>query len=290
MPTLINAVAGNSDNWETSHSVSIDVGTAQAGRRIVGFLGRYTDAIERITAASQITLAGSSTGVTLAGTATNPTGQAGTFYARYFDIDVLAGLAGAQTLQVSASDATARRIFIIAACYSSAGVPTLSYGSNAFNNNPTATISSATGSEVGLLVMATSAGVTLTPGTGSSAITGASGGTNASLFGLREDGAASVTIDGTFAVSEQYCCVAFSLPAGGAAATRIQAGFRYGNDDGAEGAHTHAAAENTNITAPASQARLLNLLVDLTGSPGATTLKLQVALDGTENWSDIPVQ
>lgn len=74
------------------------------------------------------------------------------------------------------------------------------------------------------------------------------------------------------------------------AATLEQEGFRWGNDDGSESAHTHAAAQDANVTAPASQALLLNWLVDITGDPGATTLKVQVALDGTDDWSDIPVQ
>lgn len=214
MPTRISAVSGNSDAWETSHSESIDLGSAAAGRRIIGFCGRYSDATERITAASQITLDGSSTGVTLAATSTNPVGQAGSFYARRFEIDVPSGLAGTKTLTVNAGDATARRIFIVAECLSDAGTPTGAYGSNSFNNNPTATIASATGEEVVLMIMSLGAGNTLTPGTGSSAVTGSTGGTNTSLDALREDGGASVTIDGTYGSSQEYCCAVFSVPPG----------------------------------------------------------------------------
>lgn len=288
MPTLINAVSGNSDNWESSASVSINVGSAQAGRRIVGFLGRYSDATERITAASAITLGGSSTGVTLAGTSTTPVGQTN-FYARAFDIDVPSGLSGSQTLQVSAGDTTARRIFIIAACYSDGGTPTFAYGTNGFNNNPSVTISSASGSEVIQLIMTLTSGQTITPGTGSSAITGAAGGTNITLLGLREDGATSVTIDGTLSASAEYCHVAFSLPAG-VSASLEQEGFRWGNDDGSESAHTWAAAQDANITAPAGQTRLLNMLVNVTGNPGAKTFKLQFRKVGDPGWSDVPIQ
>lgn len=67
-------------------------------------------------------------------------------------------------------------------------------------------------------------------------------------------------------------------------------GFRFGVDDGSESTHTWAGAENANITAPATDARLLCFALDLTGDPGATTLKVQVALDGTNDWADIPVQ
>lgn len=68
-----------------------------------------------------------------------------------------------------------------------------------------------------------------------------------------------------------------------------QEGFRFGNDDGSESTHTWAAAQDVNITAPATEARLLNFLVDLAGDPGATTVRAQVALDGTNDWTYIPL-
>lgn len=73
-------------------------------------------------------------------------------------------------------------------------------------------------------------------------------------------------------------------------ATLEQEGHRWGNDDGSESAHTWAAAQDANITAPASQALLLNFLVNLTGTPGATSLKVQVSPDGVDQWADIPPQ
>lgn len=289
MPTLINAVAGNADAWETSHSINIDVGAAAAGRRIVGFLSRFTDATERITAASQITLGGSSTGVTLYGTSTSPVGQAGSFYARAFDIAVPAGLSGTQALVVTSGDATARRTGFVAACYSDGGVPTFTYGSNAFNNNPTATIASASGEEVGLFVISISAGQSLTPGTGSSAITGAAGGTGMSFFGLRENGAASVTIDGTFPGSDEYCCVAWTLPSAGPAAEQEQEGARWGNDDGSESAHTFAAAQDANITAALAATLLLRQLVNGTGDPASSAYVLRYQKNGAGGYVPVPV-
>lgn len=75
-----------------------------------------------------------------------------------------------------------------------------------------------------------------------------------------------------------------------ASASLEQEGFRFGNDDAAEASHTWAASQDANITAPASQALLLNWVVNLTGDPGATSLKVQVSLNGVDEWADIPPQ
>lgn len=207
---FVGALATATDNFETSVSGSIATGSG-ANRWIVGFVGQSTDSTDRITAASQITLASSSTGVTLAGTATTPAGQTA-HKCRWFTIEVPSGTTGTVTLQLTASGFTGRRLQIVAACYdATSGTRTPVYGSTSFDTNPTATVTSASGEEVVLFTSSPTSSQTLTPGTGSSNITGASFTTASSLAGIRENGATSVTIDGTYSGSQEYCCVAFSL-------------------------------------------------------------------------------
>lgn len=69
-----------------------------------------------------------------------------------------------------------------------------------------------------------------------------------------------------------------------------QEGFRFGLDDGSESAHTWAAGQDANITAPAGQTRVLNMLVNVTGNPGAKVFKLQFRKVGDPGWSDLPIQ
>jgi hypothetical protein len=83
--------------------------------------------------------------------------------------------------------------------------------------------------------------------------------------------------------------IAFVINAA-SATTLEQEGFRFGNDDGAEAAHTWAAADDTNITAPAAQTRLLNVIVNATGTPGAKTFKLQYRKVGDASWLDVPLE
>jgi hypothetical protein len=74
-----------------------------------------------------------------------------------------------------------------------------------------------------------------------------------------------------------------------AAATFEQEGARFGNDDGSESAHTWAAAQDANVTAPASTPLLLNIIVNATGSPGAKTFSLQ-SRRGSEPFDLVPVK
>ena len=97
--TLISSGGGNTDAFETSLTASINVGSG-SGRRMVGFIGQSTDATPDITSASQITLAGSSTGVTLAGSATTPVGQTACV-GRWFDIDIPSGTTGTVNLVIN---------------------------------------------------------------------------------------------------------------------------------------------------------------------------------------------
>lgn len=76
--------------------------------------------------------------------------------------------------------------------------------------------------------------------------------------------------------------------AGGTASD--QEGARFGNDDAAEAAHTWAAAQDTDITAPAGQTQVLNMIVNATGTLGAKTFKLQYRKVGDASWRDMPVQ
>lgn len=210
--TLISSWGGNTDAWETSLTASIDVGSG-SGRRMVGFIGQSTDTTPDITSASQITLAGSSTGVTLAGSATNPVGQT-ECVGRWFDIDIPSGTTGTVNLVINpGAGSTARKIWLCFAVYSGiTAIGAVGYGSNTFDNNPTATVSSATGNEVVLFVANVAGGATLTASSPATALSNFSG-TNFSVHGLRQDGASSVVIDGTYGSSQEYCTAYFSLTA-----------------------------------------------------------------------------
>lgn len=74
-----------------------------------------------------------------------------------------------------------------------------------------------------------------------------------------------------------------------AAVTLEQEGFRFGNDDGAENAHTWAAAQDTDLTAPAGQTQLINLIINATGDPATKVFKLQHRKVGDPTWKDTPV-
>lgn len=66
-----------------------------------------------------------------------------------------------------------------------------------------------------------------------------------------------------------------------------QEGFRWFNDDGDEDASTGAAAQDTNITAPAGETRRLRILLDATGDPATTQFKLQYRKVGDTPWNDV---
>jgi hypothetical protein len=94
------------------------------------------------------------------------------------------------------------------------------------------------------------------------------------------------TLDDT---TDGWGTFAFAVNAA-SSATADQEGARFGNDDGAEAAHTWAAAQDTDITAPAGQTQTVNLIVNTTGTLGAKTFKLQYRKVGASDWLDMPVQ
>ena len=98
------------------------------------------------------------------------------------------------------------------------------------------------------------------------------------------DGAATATVVG--GVEHLAAVIAFKAAAG---STTNQEGARFGNDDGSESAHTWAAAQDANITAPAGHVRTVNLIVDATGTLGAKTFKLQYRKVGDADWRDMPL-
>lgn len=208
----ISSGGGNTDAFETSLSFPINVGSAGPNRRLIGFVGQSTDATPDITSASQITLDGSSTGVTLAATATNPIGQTGCV-GRRFDIAIPDALSGTVNLAVNAGGgSTARKLFILYDLHSGIyGIRSEGYGSNTFDTTMTATpSSSASGDEVVLFGVNVASGVSITPTSPATALSGFSG-TNFSVYGLRRDGGSSVSIAGTFGSSQEYCCAYYSL-------------------------------------------------------------------------------
>ena len=83
--------------------------------------------------------------------------------------------------------------------------------------------------------------------------------------------------------------IAFVINAA-SSATSDQEGARFGIDDGAEAAHSWEAAQDTNITVAAGETRLVNIIVNATGTLGAKAFKLQYRKVGDPDWRDMPVQ
>lgn len=73
---------------------------------------------------------------------------------------------------------------------------------------------------------------------------------------------------------------AFLVLTAAATGTVEQAAHRFGADDGSESAHTFAAAQDTNLTAPTGETRLARFRLQATGDPGATAYTLRHALNG----------
>ncbi|HRI19125.1 MAG TPA: hypothetical protein PL196_11430 [Burkholderiaceae bacterium] len=67
-----------------------------------------------------------------------------------------------------------------------------------------------------------------------------------------------------------------------------QEGFRFGNDDGAESAHTWAATQDAGVTAPAGATRLVNVALNVTSNPADFAPKLQYRKVGETLWRDVP--
>lgn len=68
-----------------------------------------------------------------------------------------------------------------------------------------------------------------------------------------------------------------------------QSHFRWGVDDGSESAHGWEAAEDTNITVAADNARLLRLQADIDGDLGATAFTLRSQKNGSGGYAVVPV-
>lgn len=72
-------------------------------------------------------------------------------------------------------------------------------------------------------------------------------------------------------------------------ASQDQEGFRFGVDDDTESAHTWAAAQDANLTAPLDTNTLLRVLVDATDDPGATAYTLRYQKGGSGGYVAVPV-
>jgi len=103
-------------------------------------------------------------------------------------------------------------------------------------------------------------------------------------------GATPTLTTGLGSSSARAMWVADSLIAATAGATSDQEGARFGIDDGAEAAHSWEAAQDTNITVAAGETRLVNIIVNATGTLGAKAFKLQYRKVGDPDWRDMPVQ
>ena len=71
------------------------------------------------------------------------------------------------------------------------------------------------------------------------------------------------------------------------AATLTQDGFRWGEDDGSESAHTWAAAEDTNLTGPLGS-KLLRAQVNASGDPVSTAYTLRYQKNGAGGYVAVP--
>jgi hypothetical protein len=75
----------------------------------------------------------------------------------------------------------------------------------------------------------------------------------------------------------------------GVSATSDQEGARFGNDDGSESAHTFAAAQDTDVTAPIGSNLLARLLVDGTGDLATAAYTLRYQKNGAGGYAAVPV-
>lgn len=71
--------------------------------------------------------------------------------------------------------------------------------------------------------------------------------------------------------------------------TQEQEGFRWGVDDANEASHTWEAAQDTDITIPDTQGRLLRVLVNATGDPASTAYALRYQKNGSGGYVAVPV-
>lgn len=69
-----------------------------------------------------------------------------------------------------------------------------------------------------------------------------------------------------------------------------QEGFRFGADDGSESTHSFLADQDVSVTQPADHPILLDFLLNVSGSPGAKTFRLQHRKVGDTTWIDTPIQ
>lgn len=82
--------------------------------------------------------------------------------------------------------------------------------------------------------------------------------------------------------------LAFEVKAA-AGAQLEQEGFRFGVDDGSESAHTWAAAQDANLTAPLDTNTLLRVLVDATNDPASAAYTLRYQKGGSGGYVAVPV-
>lgn len=106
--------------------------------------------------------------------------------------------------------------------------------------------------------------------------------------GMDAGAAGSKTVDWTQAASDWHIDAVEVLPAGSGSA-RDQEGFRFGEDDGSESAHTWAAAQDTNISRSLGTAALIRALVNATGDPASAAYTLRYQKNGAGGYVALPV-
>jgi len=74
-----------------------------------------------------------------------------------------------------------------------------------------------------------------------------------------------------------------------ASATQEQEGFRFGEDDGSESAHTWTANQDTNISTADNTAKLLRVLVNATLDPASAAYTLRYQKNGAGGYTAVPL-
>jgi len=97
-----------------------------------------------------------------------------------------------------------------------------------------------------------------------------------------------VAIDGTGTVAVGIVAAATGTVASGLAID--QSAFRWGENDGAPGAHTWKAAENTGISLSAGGVARLALQLAMTGDLASGVAKLQIEKNASGTWHDVTVE
>lgn len=103
--------------------------------------------------------------------------------------------------------------------------------------------------------------------------------------GTVSTGSQSLTFSASGTAGHWY--IVSLAPAGAAALTITQEGYRWRLDDGSESTATWAAAQDTGITAPANAIRRLRFILDTSGDANAATYQLEYKEANDAGWTKV---